>query len=105
MQVCALRDAAPDFEKAGVKVFGVSFDDVATQAKFHEREKLDFTLLSDPDGSCARKYGTSRGGRPFARRWTFLIDGEGVLRHIDKRVKVRSHGADVLAKIAELKKG
>lgn len=104
MEVCALRDVAPDFEKSAVKVYGISFDDVATQAKFHEKEKLNFDLLSDPDGSVATKYGTAMGNRPFARRWTFLIDRDGVLRFIDKKVNVRDHGNAVLAKIAELEK-
>jgi peroxiredoxin Q/BCP len=50
----------------------------------------------------AKQYGVIDERRPFAQRWTFYIDKEGVIRAIDKSVKVGQHGADVAAKLAEL---
>jgi peroxiredoxin Q/BCP len=41
-------------------------------------------------------------GRPYAQRWTFYIDKEGIIRAIDKSVKAGNHGSDVAAKLAEL---
>ena len=95
MEVCSLRDAADDLEQLGIQVYGVSFDDVLAQAAFHNKQELAFPLLSDPDGSAAKKYAVAMQGRPFARRVTFIIDDEGVLRHIDEKVSVRSHGSDL----------
>lgn len=101
--MCALRDAAPDFEKHGVTVYGVSLDDVQAQAKFKKAHDLDFHLLSDPDGSTAAKYGVLMQGRPYARRVTFVIDDKGVVRHITEKVDIAGHGEQVLQVIAELR--
>src|SRR5690606_39849047 len=57
VQACALRDSRKALEKAGIVVLGVSTDPVARLAKFAEKEKLDFTLLSDVDHAVADKYG------------------------------------------------
>ena len=101
--MCSLRDAATDLDQLGVRVYGVSLDDVAALAAFAEAQELTFPLLSDPDGSVARKYGALMAGRPFARRVTFVIDGAGVLRHVDEEVDVTKHGADLAALIEKLK--
>jgi peroxiredoxin Q/BCP len=59
-------------------------------------------LLSDPDGSVARKYGVLAEGRPMARRVTFVIDEKGILRHVDEKVDVASHGKDLVELIRKL---
>ncbi|MCR9245064.1 MAG: peroxiredoxin [bacterium] len=102
--MCALRDAAPDFSRHKVTVYGISLDDVHSLAKFKQDQKLDFSLLSDPDGSVAKKYGVLMKGRPYARRVTFLIDEQGIVRHITPKVDLRQHGTQVLEKISELRK-
>ena len=81
-------------------VYGISLDDVETQGKFAKAQKLNFKLISDPDGSGADKYGVRRGR--YTRRVTFVIDEEGVLREIDESVDVSSHGSDLASLIAEL---
>lgn len=104
MEVCALRDAAPDFGKLGVSVYGISFDDVASQAAFHKAHKLSFPLLSDPDASVGQKFGVMRPKRRgFPMRHSFIIDPEGVLRHVSKKVNVREHGAELVKLIEDLK--
>lgn len=49
-------------------------------------------------------YGTVQNIEQVSQRWTFLIDKDGILRHIDKEVQARvtTHGADCLAKMKEL---
>ena len=101
--MCALRDAAPKFEQQGVRVFGISRDDVRSQAEFKQAQKLAFPLLSDPDGSVAGKYGAGMEGRPMARRVTFLVDEKGVVRKILHEVDVADHGEQVLAEVAKLR--
>ena len=86
----------------GSRIYGISLDDVKTQASFHEAQKLSFALLSDPDGSVARKYGVYLA-RGFANRVTFVIDPKGVLRHVDQSVAVDSHGRDLIATLTRLK--
>ncbi|HEB53070.1 MAG TPA: peroxiredoxin [bacterium] len=104
MEMCALRDAAPEFAKHGVTVYGISLDDVKAQAKFKREQKLNFHLLSDPDGSVAAKYGVLRADRSYAKRRTFLIDDKGIVRHVTEKVDVRRHGDQVLTLIESLRK-
>ena len=84
-------------------VYGISTDGVETQAKFAKSESLAFRLLSDPDGSAAAKYGALMAKMPYAKRMTFVIDGEGTLRKIDSGVRVGTHGADLAKAIKALR--
>ena len=84
-----------------MKIYGISFDGVAAQAEFAKKQKLDYQLLSDPDASVGLKYDVvSRMG--FPSRVTFILDPRGILRHIDRRVNVTTHGDDLLTKIKAL---
>ena len=83
-------------------VYGISLDSVTDLAKFHKAQKLSYPLLSDPDGSVARKFDALMSGRPYAKRMTFIIDSDGILRHIDSGVNVRSHGEDLLELVERL---
>ncbi len=67
-------------------------------------QKLNFQLLSDPDGSAAKKFGVLPEGASWTSRTTFVIDNAGVLRAIDNKVKVDAHGEDLVELIRELKK-
>ncbi|MFT4843357.1 MAG: peroxiredoxin Q/BCP [Planctomycetota bacterium] len=101
--MCALRDAAQQFATQGVTVFGISTDDVKSQAKFKKAQSLAFRLLSDPDGSVAKKYGVLMKGRPYAKRVTFILDDKGVVRTIIPQVEISAHGEQVLQIIAKLR--
>ncbi len=100
--MCSLRDAAKDLDALGVQILGASLDDVQTQKKFATDQKLDYPLLSDPDGSVAAKYGVLAGGGRFAARVTFVIDPRGTVRAVEKDVSVASHGPDLAARIRAL---
>ena len=88
------------FETLGVEVFGISTDSVSDQARFVKQQKLNFRLLSDPDGSAAGKYGVLKG--TYAGRVTFVLDEKGVVRHVEEKVNVRTHGEDLITVIEEL---
>ena len=92
-----------DFEELGVDVYGLSLDDVSTMKRFAEQQELNFLLLSDPDGSVARKYDVLPESARFTKRITYVLDDKGVLRHIDGKVKVDSHGSDLLELVADMK--
>ena len=64
--------------------------------------ELDYAILSDPTKTTAKKYGVVNASRPFPQRWTFIIGADGKIKHIDKKVKSRNHGEDLVKKLAEL---
>lgn len=80
----------------------VSLDDPEKNRAFAESLETQQTLLSDPTGDVARAYGVAGFGGLFAKRWTFYIDREGVIREIDKNVKVGSAGQDIARQLGEL---
>lgn len=67
-------------------MFGVSTDEVAALAKFHQKHKLNFTLLSDPDAKVTDAYGVKMPVVKLAKRWTFIIDPNLVIRDINDKV-------------------
>jgi peroxiredoxin Q/BCP len=90
------------FLRAGVTVFGISRDSLASHQKFREKMSYPFALLSDEDETVCRQFDVIREKNMYGRkvlgieRSTFLIDAAGVLRHEWRKVKVEGHARDVL---------
>ena len=84
-----------------MEVYGLSVDDVQSQAKFVKEQELNFGLLSDPDGSAAQKLDVL-SKRGYTNRVTFVIDPKGILRSIQEKVDVRAHGQDLVELIRDL---
>ena len=80
----------------------VSLDTAEKNAEFARAMKTQTPVVSDPDGETARRYGVLGFGGLYANRWTFYIDGEGVLREIDKAVNPETAGQDIVAKLEAL---
>jgi peroxiredoxin len=78
------RDAAKDFSGAGVSVFGVSVDSTWANRAFRDQIGLDFPILSDFRKDVSRQVGILDEQSGMARRTTFVIDTEGVVRHIEQ---------------------
>jgi peroxiredoxin Q/BCP len=90
-----------ELQKYRVQVFGASVDPPALNKEFSDKNKYNFPLLSDPDKTYAKALGVlSPNG--FAMRWTFIIDEQGVIREIDKKVAPANHGKDLAAKLEAL---
>jgi len=108
VQACSVRDHRADYEKAGAVVLGVSPDTPAELKKFVDKYGLPFTLLGDADHAVAERYGVwvekSRYGRSYFgnSRTTFIIDADGVVRHVIPKVTPATHDDEVLAAIAAL---
>lgn len=101
-QACSLRDAYTDLSKKGIRVYGVSGDDVASQKAFADKYNLPFRLLADPDAVVTTAFGVPRKGA-YASRQAFLFkDGKLVWR--DLTASTSEQAADVLAAIEELGK-
>jgi peroxiredoxin Q/BCP len=105
-QACAIRDNYDDFQERGAVVLGVSPDDETSHVKFKQKHGLPFTLLADPEHEVSEQYGVW-GERKYmgktymgVERSTFLIDPEGRLAKIMRRVKPDTHAELVLDALA-----
>jgi peroxiredoxin Q/BCP len=107
-QACGVRDHRADYETAGAVVLGVSADPVASIKRFQYKHGLGFTLLADEDHAVAGAYGTwvekSRYGKRSmgVQRATFVIDENGVVRHVIPKASPTTHDDEVLAALSEL---
>ena len=81
-ELCAVRDSLPTFESDRVQVLAVSCDPMFTLRAFAEADALTFPLLSDfwPHGATAEAYGVLDRSGGFARRSTYIVDKQGVVR-------------------------
>lgn len=80
----------------------ISVDNLEDNTRFAKEHEADYPILSDVTKEIATKYGVlSPAG--LARRWTFYIDPNGKILHIDKDVKPATSGEDMVAKLGELK--
>jgi peroxiredoxin Q/BCP len=104
----AFTAAAGEFEKAGAAVVGVSKDSVKRHANFRAKYDLAVTLASDESGETIERYGVwiekSMYGRKYMgiERATFLIDAQGVVRQVWRKVKVPGHASEVLTAVKTL---
>ena len=102
-QACGIRDAWGKLQRAGAVVLGVSPDSPKSHAKFREKYSLPFTLLADEDHAVAETYGTwvqkKYMGKEYmgVERSTFVIDKDGNVKKVMRRVKPGEHADDVLA--------
>ena len=102
-QACGIRDTYGDFGERGAVVLGVSPDSESSHVKFKQKYGLPFTLLADPEHEVAERYGVWVEKKNYGKtsmgieRSTFVIDEEGNLKKIMRRVKPDTHAADVLA--------
>jgi peroxiredoxin Q/BCP len=102
-EACAFRDLYQDFKNAGADVLGISVDDAASHKKFLEKHKLPFTLLADPEKKVTELYDVKNFiGK--AKRVTFVIDSNGIIKKIYPDVDVSTHGQEVLAYVKTLQK-
>jgi peroxiredoxin Q/BCP len=109
-EACAFRDRKKELAKIGAHVLGVSTDDVASHERFRDKFKLNFPLLADVEHKVAEKYGAWREKNMYGKksmgvqRSTYLIDAEGKIRKVWKKVSVDGHDEEVLAELKKLGK-
>lgn len=96
VQACGLRDAWSEFEDRG-EIFGVSVDPAKSHEKFISKYQIPFPLLADVDHAIVEAYGVwvekSMYGKKYmgAERSTFVIDAEGRISAIFRKVKPEEH--------------
>ncbi|MDM7915261.1 MAG: peroxiredoxin, partial [Candidatus Eisenbacteria bacterium] len=110
-EACAFRDDYGAFEKAGVRVAGVSTDSPSSHVAFAAKYNLPFTLLSDESGDVSRAYGVAfemkRGDVPaavIAKRTTYLIGTDGKILHVWPKVEPAGHSAEILSELPSILK-
>ncbi|GCL44298.1 peroxiredoxin [Anabaena sp. FACHB-1250] len=96
-QACSFRDAQSEYISKGIVVLGVSADDEAGHQAFTQKYSLNFPLLADTDKSIITAYDVDGGG--YAKRVTYIIDGNGKIIDVDAAVNTSTHASDVLAKL------
>ncbi len=102
-EACSFRDNMVRLTGMGVKVVGVSTDSVKRQAGFKEKNALQFPLIADKELTVVKLYDVLKPETGSAKRTTFLIDRNGIIRHIWPQVRVPGHVDEVITKITELK--
>ncbi len=107
-EACDFRDAIGDFQKVKADVMGISTDSLASHQKFIAKHQLPFPLLSDERGEVARQYGVFKEKNLYGKvswgieRSTFIIDTDGIVRHVFRKVKVAGHVEQVNQMVREL---
>lgn len=94
-----------EFKKRDITVIGISKDSVESHVKFAEKNNLPFILLSDPELMAIQDYGVWQEKKLYGKvsmgvvRTTFIINEEGIIQDIMRKVKPDTNAEDVLAKI------
>ncbi len=112
---CALeaqefRDHEYELSDLEAVVLGVSTDSVNSHKNFAQALNLNFTLLSDPDMEVSKRYDVWRDKNVFGtkiqgiERTTFIIDKQGIVRHVFDKVKPQGHAEKVIEVLQKLQK-
>lgn len=106
-EACSLRDSFDVFEEKGIKILGVSTDSEKSHQKFITKYNLPFDLLADTEKEIVESYGVWGEKNMYGKKYfginrtTFLIDEEGKIAKIFKKVKVDEHADEVLDAFGE----
>jgi peroxiredoxin Q/BCP len=106
-EACDFRDSHAVLKTLGVRVLGISPDDVTSHRKFADKQELNFTLLADPERTAIRAYDVWKEKNMYGKksmgveRTTYVIDKTGTIRKIFPKVKVDGH----VGKVVETVKG
>lgn len=98
-EACAFRDRIPDYDAAGIQVYGVSLDSPESHREFREKHGLNFPLLTDEGGKASGLLGVlSEKGR--ASRVTFLLSEDGKVAKSYPEVSPETHADEILSDAA-----
>jgi peroxiredoxin Q/BCP len=96
-EACSFRDSYEAFTDLGAEVIGISSDSQDSHRDFARQHHLPFVLLSDTDGSVRKAYGVKKSLGLFAGRVSFVIDKNGIIRHIfSSQTRATAHVSEAL---------
>ena len=94
-EACSFRDQYETFKDVGAEVIGVSSDSAESHAKFASKYKLPFVLVADKGGAVRKQYGVPATLGLLPGRVTFVIDPQGVVRHVfNSQLQATKHVAE-----------
>jgi peroxiredoxin Q/BCP len=103
-EVSSFRDSHEAFRDAGAEVIGISSDSPESHRRFADRYRLPFLLLSDRDGAVRERFGVPRTFGLIPGRVTYLIDRDGIIRHIfSSQFQPAKHVREALSVLKTLK--
>ena len=100
-EACNFRDEFPKFGKLKAVIIGISPDSSVSHKKFADKYDLPFILLSDEEKKVVEAYGVWKEKSMYGRKYmgversTFIIDGDGKIKKIFRKVKVPGHNKEV----------
>jgi len=103
-----MRDHYSEFKELNTEILAVSGDKKETLEKFIKKNNLPFTLLSDPDFKVCSQYDVYKEKSMYGRKYmgiersTFLIDKNGTIQKVWRKVKVQGHVQEVLAELKKI---
>src|SRR5688572_9421688 len=109
-EACSFRDNAREFTKVGAEIVGISKDTVKSHKKFEKKYKLNFTVLSDPEGIVVESYGAWGTKKMFGREFsgilrnTYLINAHGEIVKKYERVNPLLHTGQILKDLNSLQR-
>jgi peroxiredoxin Q/BCP len=104
-EACAFRDSHDVFVESGAQVIGVSSQSVDSHSEFAILNKLPFVLLSDEDGKVRELYGASSTLGLLPGRVTYVIDKQGIVRHVfSSQLNPTKHIEEALRIVKEISK-
>jgi len=99
----AFRDQYDAFLAAGAEVVGVSSDTIESHQRFADKHRLPFPLLSDARGEVRQAFGVEKTLGLIPGRATFVIDGDGIVRHaFASQLAATKHVDEALTALASL---
>ena len=103
-EACSFRDNIAAIKAKNTVVWGVSVDNNESHAEFSKHHQLPFTLLADPAGKIAQRYGSLMNLLLFkiAKRHSFIIDPQGKIAKIYRSVSPKTHVAEILSDLKKL---
>ncbi len=102
VEACEFRDLQPDIAEQGAVTLGISPDAVEDLEKFRDKHDLSFRLLADEDHQTAESYGVWKEKSMYGRKYmgvdrtTFVIDEEGRIETVYRKVTPKGHAQDVM---------
>lgn len=102
-EACAFRDSYEVFKEAGAEVIGVSSDSETSHQQFATKYRLPYLLVSDQDGVLRKRYGVPTTLGILPGRVTYIIDKQGIVRHIfSSQFTPEKHITEALKTLQEL---
>jgi thioredoxin-dependent peroxiredoxin len=105
-EACGFRDSHDAFSEAGAEVIGISTDSIESHERFASKHSLPMRLLSDPGGKVRDAYGVKMTLGLWPQRVTFVIDPEGIVRHVfESQLRATKHVAEAMQTIQSFARG